>query len=75
MAVEQIKTETQRLGGSLTIPGGRGDVDHQQLVLLEAIAEALAAIGVPEGSSEPAEAVEAGISVEDKPAPRKRGKP
>jgi len=79
IAMEQIVTETQRLGGSLLVPAARGDVEHQQLALLEAIAEALAAIDTTKGAKPKSgkaaevEPVEAVISVVEEPA--KDGEP
>lgn len=43
-AVARIAAETKRLGGSFAPPAARGDVEHQQLALLEAIGEALAGL-------------------------------
>lgn len=78
-AVQRITAETERLGGRLEIPAVRAPNPQVKAVLtLEAIAEALAAIGMDDGDGQPVEVepVEAVISVvkedEDKPAPKKR---
>lgn len=44
LAIKSIALETARLGGEFTDPRVRGDVEHQQLARLEAIASALVAI-------------------------------
>ncbi len=43
-AIKRIAVETARLGGEFVDPHVRGDVEHQQLARLEAIASALVAI-------------------------------
>lgn len=83
-ALTAIEAETQRLGGELTITSTRGDAAHRQLHMLEAIAQALAAIDAPiaivgdkPGKAADVEAVEAVLTVvkesDDAPKPR-RGK-
>ena len=83
-ALTAIEAETQRLGGELTITSTRGDAAHRQLHMLEAIAQALAAIDAPiaivgdkPGKAAEVEAVEAVLTVvkesDDAPKPR-RGK-
>ena len=83
-ALTAIEAETQRLGGELTITSTRGDAAHRQLHMLEAIAQALAAIDAPiaivgdkPGKAAEVEAVEAVLTVvkesDGAPKPR-RGK-
>lgn len=52
-AIHRIEAETARLGGEFAVPHVRGNVEHQQLALLEALALALEKIG---GSTVPATA-------------------
>lgn len=76
-AVARIEAETRRLGGELTLTPIRGDVAHQQLHTLEAIAAAMVGIDAGEDVEEPdvmkplapadVEPVEAIISVVKEP--------
>lgn len=80
-AIERIATETTRLGGTFARPLVKGDAEHRQVILLEAIASSLTAIHSPETTARPSgpvevEPVEAIISVvaeeeEPKRSPRK----
>ena len=47
LAIQRIATETLRLGGEFVAPSVKGDVEHQQLALLEAIASTLVSIETP----------------------------
>lgn len=80
-ATQRIAAETERLGGRLEIPAVRAPNPEVKAVLtLEAIADALAAIGQSDGEPAEVEPVEAVISVvKEEPdvkeaAPKKRGK-
>lgn len=85
-AVARIEAETRRLGGELTLTPIRGDVAHQQLHTLEAIAAAMVGIDAVKDVEEPdvmeppappdVEPVEAIISVVKEPAekPAVKGK-
>lgn len=61
-AIDQIAAETARLGGTLVVPSVRGDTEHRQVALLEAIAGSLASIAgspsaqAPKGNPKPAAA-------------------
>ena len=69
-AMERIAAETARLGGTFVRPAVRGDAEHRQVILLEAIVEGLGtspspATDAPEQPAGPVEVepVEAVISV------------
>ncbi len=64
IAINRIAAETARLGGAFERPRIRGDVEHQQLALLESLALALekidatdvpAAVDSPEVDEKPGE--------------------
>lgn len=81
-AVARIEAETRRLGGELTLTPIRGDVVHQQLHTLEAIAAAMVGIDAGEDVEEPdvmepadVEPIEAVITVVAEPAEKPTEKP
>lgn len=61
-AIQKIAAETERLGGRLSAPSLRGDVEHRHMALLEAIGESLAGIGAAAKPTEPVG--EAAVTVE-----------
>lgn len=80
-AMERIAAETARLGGEFVRPVVKGDAEHRQVILLEAIAEALAAItssseeaGKQSAGPVEVEPVEAIVSVVKEPAAKRSGK-
>ncbi len=79
IALDRIAAETARLGGEFEKPRIRGDVEHQQLALLEALALALEKIGAADEAevvenleAESADAVDAPAAKAVKTA-RKKG--
>ncbi len=79
-AIERVAAETARLGGEFVRPAVKGDAEHRQVILLEAIVEALSAIASPitavvakpDGPVE-VEPVEAIISVVKEPQAKRSG--
>src|SRR5690606_30802105 len=47
-AIKRIAAETERLGGTLSLPSVRGNAEYRQLALLEAVAGALSEIRLTE---------------------------
>jgi hypothetical protein len=78
-AIQAIQDATARLGGQLTIPAVRApNPATKQVLLLEAIAEALAGIELPAATGTPAsgqQSEEAPVKPESPaPKPKRKGK-
>lgn len=48
IAIQNIEEQVKRLGGEIVSPSGRGEPGVKQLLLLEAIGNALATIEIPD---------------------------